>query len=143
MATYLWLNRQVYPTEEDKWYLIVSWLQEETAGPWAIALVKIAISANNYNYNFTTLIDLIAKQFRVHDITKDATTNIQIFRQRESESIHFFNNWFITNASLSGIQEDAALIQFYLQAIWKEIRDLLHLISPFPATLADLIEHTA
>ena len=44
---------------------------------------------------------------------------------------------------LSEIQEDAALIQFYLQAIRKEIRDLLHLISSFSATLADLVEHAA
>ena len=112
MAAYLRLNRQVYPTKEDKWYLIISRLQGGTAGSWATALVKIAISTNNYTYNATTLIDLIAKQFGVHDIIKDAAINIQIFCQRENESIRFFNNRFITNASLSGIQEDAALIQF-------------------------------
>ena len=76
MAAYLWLNWQVYPTEEDKWYLIISWLQGEIAGPWATTLVKIAIFTNNYTYDSTTLIDLIAKQFGVHDIAKDATTNI-------------------------------------------------------------------
>ena len=61
MATYLQLNQQVYSTEEDKWYLIVSWLQGGTAGPWATTLVKIAISNNNYTYDSTTLIDLIVK----------------------------------------------------------------------------------
>ena len=70
------------------------------AGPWATALVKIAISANNYNYDSTTLIDLIAKQFGVHNVAKDAATNIRTFHQRENESICFFNNRFFTNASL-------------------------------------------
>ena len=122
MAAYLQLNWQVYLTEEDKWYLIISWLQGEIAGLWAITLIKIAISTNNYTYNSTTLIDLIAKQFEVYDIAKDAATNIWTFSQRKNESICFFNNRFITNVSLSGIQEDAALIQFYLQAIQKETR---------------------
>ncbi|KAI5118991.1 hypothetical protein M0805_009600 [Coniferiporia weirii] len=120
--TYLRVNKHIYNTNELKINFVLSFMQTQTAGDWAINRESIA-SAYNVDakgnklttiVRYSTWNDFI-KDFRTTFITTDDTNEAQqaLIKLKQTGTADDFNNQFQSLATRSGITSPEALIALY------------------------------
>ncbi|KAI5123269.1 hypothetical protein M0805_001358 [Coniferiporia weirii] len=120
--TYLQVNKHIYDTDELKINFVLSFMQTQTAGDWAINRESIASAYNvdSKGNKLTTIVRYgtwndFVKDFKTTFITTDDTNEAQqaLIKLKQTGTVDDFNNQFQSLATRSGITSPEALIALY------------------------------
>ncbi|KAI5115999.1 hypothetical protein M0805_004878 [Coniferiporia weirii] len=143
---YLCINKHIYDTDELKINFVLSFMQTQTAGDWAINRESLASAyAIDSKGNKTTTIvgygtwDDFVKDFKTTFITTDDTNEAQqaLIKLKQTGTADDFNNQFQSLATRSGISSLEALIALYQAGLTPALLKTIYNRNTMPATIND------
>ncbi|KAI5116028.1 hypothetical protein M0805_007773 [Coniferiporia weirii] len=144
--TYLRVNKHIYDTDELKINFVLSFMQTQTAGDWAINRESLA-SAYNVNAKGNKLSTIVGygtwddfvNDFKSTFITMDDTNEAQqaLIKLKQTGTADDFNNQFQSLAMRSGITSPEALIALYQAGLTPALLKTIYNRDTMPATIND------
>ncbi|KAI5115816.1 hypothetical protein M0805_005588 [Coniferiporia weirii] len=144
--TYLRVNKHIYDTDELKINFVLSFMQTQTAGDWAINRESLASAYNvdTKGNKLTTIVgygtwDDFVKDFKSTFITTDDTNEAQqaLIKLKQMGTADDFNNQFQSLATHSGITSPEALIALYQAGLTPALLKTIYNRDTMPATIND------
>ncbi|KAI5120521.1 hypothetical protein M0805_004529 [Coniferiporia weirii] len=142
--TYLRVNKHIYNTDELKINFVLSFMQTQTAGDWAINHESIASAYNvdSKGNKLTTIVGYgtwgdFVKDFKTTFITTDDTNEAQqaLIRLKQTGTADDFNNQFQSLATRSGITSPEALIALYQAGLTPALLKSIYNCNTIPTTI--------
>ncbi|KAI5115330.1 hypothetical protein M0805_006526 [Coniferiporia weirii] len=144
--TYLRVNKHIYDTDELKINFVLSFMQTQTAGDWAINRESLA-SAYNVDAKGNKLSTIVGygtwddfvKDFKSTFITTDDTNEAQqaLIKLKQTGTADDFNNQFQSLATRSGITSPEALIALYQAGLTPALLKTIYNRDTMPSTIND------
>ncbi|KAI5115179.1 hypothetical protein M0805_005756 [Coniferiporia weirii] len=144
--TYLCVNKHIYDTDELKINFVLSFMQTQMAGDWAINRESLA-SAYNVDAKGNKLSTIVGygtwdnfiKDFKSTFITTDDTNEAQqaLIKLKQTGTADDFNNQFQSLATRSGITSPEALIALYQAGLTPAPLKNIYNRDTMPATIND------
>ncbi|KAI5118957.1 hypothetical protein M0805_009368 [Coniferiporia weirii] len=144
--TYLRVNKHIYNTDELKINFVLSFMQTQTAGDWAInhESVASAYTVDAKGNKLSTIIgygtwDNFVKDFKTTFITTDDTNEAQqaLIKLKQTGTVNDFNNQFQSLTTCSGISSPKALIALYQAGLTPGLLKTIYNRDTMPATIND------
>lgn len=114
---YLQMNDTIYDTDAKKILFVLSYMRAGTAGPWKEAFYNNATTPQGSLGTYTTFMTAIENAFAPSDEKGEARTKLKTFQMKGGMTADEYIADFRTAASLSGITEDTALIEYFMEGI--------------------------
>jgi len=142
VQTYLYLNREIYNTDEKKIIFTLSYMTEGTAASWAHQKSSSALTIINGNYagwgsweEFKMEFD---RSFSYGDHAMRARQKLQVLKQ--TGSVDEFISEFRTLWGLSEMTENAALVGYFQSGIKVPLMKQIFAMEHVPSTIEGWIE---
>ncbi|KAI5117174.1 hypothetical protein M0805_005599 [Coniferiporia weirii] len=144
--TYLRVNKHIYDTDELKINFILSFMQTQTAGDWAINRKSLAsaYTVDAKGNKLSTIVgygtwDNFVKDFKTTFITTNDTNEAQqaLIKLKQTGTADDFNNQFQSLATRSGISSPEALIALYQAGLTPALLKTIYNRDTMPATIND------
>ena len=134
------LNGDHYDTDEKKIRLALAKCSEGTARPWAESKYRIAQKIENYG-----TWEEFAKEFHrlFKPIDEGGTARARMWALKQKGSIDKYIAEFMALASVCGITEDTALIEFFARGLQPGILNRIAGLSDTPKTIQEWYEYAA
>ncbi|KAI5116009.1 hypothetical protein M0805_001104 [Coniferiporia weirii] len=142
--TYLRVNKHIYNTDELKINFVLSFMQTQTAGDWAINRESLASAYNvdSKGNKLTTIIGYgtwsdFVKDFKTTFITTDDTNEAQqaLIKLKQTGTADDFNNQFQSLTTHSGITSPEALIALYQAGLTPALLKSIYNRDTMPTTI--------
>lgn len=142
VTTYLYLNQEIYNTDEKKIIFTLSFMTEGTAASWAHQKSSRALAVvNGHHYGWGTWEQFKAefdRAFNYGDHALRARQNLQSLRQ--TGSVDKYISEFRTHWGVSGINENSALIGYFQTGIKPALMKQIFAMEHVPSTIEGWIE---
>lgn len=133
---YLKINDEIYNDDNKKILFVLSYMRGGTAGPWKEDFYNTAITKNNFG-SYKDLMAAIEKAFSPSDEQGDAKSKLKTLQMKGGMTANKYITEFRTAASLSGIKEDAALIEYFMEGIPTPLMEKISMMEKPPTTIKD------
>ncbi|KAI5116628.1 hypothetical protein M0805_007517 [Coniferiporia weirii] len=142
--TYLRVNKHIYNTDELKINFVLSFMQTQTAGDWAINCESLASAYNvdSKGNKLTTIVGYgtwsdFVKDFKNTFITTDDTNEAQqaLIKLKQTGTADDFNNQFQSLTTRSGITSPEALIALYQAGLTPTLLKSIYNRDTMPTTI--------
>lgn len=133
---YLQINEKIYDTHDKKILFIMSYMRGGTAGPWKEDYFNSTMKDNNGDFGeYATFLKAVAEAFSPSDAAGDARSKLKTLQMKGGMTADEYVAEFRTAASHSGIKEDAALIEYFMEGIPGKLMEKIAMMEDPPATL--------
>lgn len=133
---YLKINADIYDTDPKKILFVLSYMRGGTAGPWKEDYYNTSINTNKFG-TYNELMTAIEKAFSPSDEQGDAKSKLKTLQMKGGMTADEYIAEFRTAASLSGIKEDAALIEYFMEGIPTPLMEKISMMENPPKTIKD------
>ncbi|KAI5115668.1 hypothetical protein M0805_002663 [Coniferiporia weirii] len=150
--TYLHINKHIYDTNELKINFVLSFMQTQMAGDWAINRESLAsaYAVDSKGNKLSTIVgygtwDNFVKDFKTTFITTDDTNEAQqaLIKLKQTGMADNFNNQFQSLATHSGISSPKALIALYQAGLTPALLKTIYNRDTMPTTIDDWYKATS
>lgn len=136
IALHVLMNRATYNNDEKVVLLALSLMRGGTAGPWKQARVARVMNTEPYDWGtFASLRQDIEASFGMADPGGEARHRLKTLRQ--TGAVSEYNSQFEVIAAKSGINEDMALVEHYMDGLQPRLLEKVHGTHPMPRNLAE------
>lgn len=133
---YLKINTDIYDTDTKKILFVLSYMRGGTAGPWKEDFYNTAMSTNKFG-TYDELMTAIKKAFSPSDEQGDAKSKLKTLQMKGGMTADEYIAEFRTAAGLSGIKEDAALIEYFMEGIPTPLMEKISMMEKPPKTIEE------
>lgn len=135
---YLTCNQGIYDTDTKKICFALSYMKGGTAGDWKMLKIE------EYENTFPTweqFLQSLENAFSAADEAGEARTQLKLLKQT-GDADEYISKFQIL-ASKSGIKEDSALIEYFMEGLTPKIVEKMHDREKVPTTIADWYKYAA
>jgi hypothetical protein len=133
---YLNINDAIYNTDKKKILFVLSYMRGGTAGLWKDAFYTAKHTANRWG-SFADLKTELMTAFSPSDKKGDARAKLKTLRMKGGMTADEYIAEFRTAKSQSGINKDAALIEYFMEGIPIPLMEKINTLDNVPITLDD------
>jgi hypothetical protein len=135
-SMYLNINDTIYDTDKKNILFALSYLRGGTAGPWKDTFYTAKHTMNRWG-SWADLETELMTAFSPSDKKGDARTKLKTLRMKGGMTADKYIAEFQTTKSQSGINEDAALIKYFMEGIPIPLMEKINTLDNVPTTLDD------
>lgn len=143
---YLILNDGVYNTNKKKILFLLSYMRGGTAGPWKRNFLEKMTKDKTGAKIFPTFKDFcnqLNAAFLLADKVGDVKSKLKTIEMRGGKTTDDYNRKFQNAAAHSGITEDAALIEYYINGLPAALYEKVSNLENYPTTIEGWYKKTA
>jgi len=141
VALYLSCNEAVYNNDKKKICFALSYMKGGTAGDWKLLKIKEYTKPDGAFPTWDAFKESVEQAFSAADEAGDARTQMRLLKQT-TDADDYISKFQIL-ASKSGIREDAALIEYFMEGLNPKIVEKMHDRETVPTTIADWYKFAA
>jgi hypothetical protein len=135
-SMYLNINDAIYNTDKKKILFALSYMRGGTAGPWKDAFYTAKHTANRWG-TFADLETELMMAFSPSDKKGDARAKLKTLRMKGGMTADEYIAEFRTAKAQSGINKDAALIEYFMEGIPIPLMEKINTLNNVPTMLDD------